>query len=186
VLKTQICVTRPQCVKILCIYNAIKMPSILIITYLVSCTSCYVPSWLRNRSCPIEVSSISSLTCLYFHYADLFCLCLVRYSLEANVLNMWALSYLLYCYIYVSIFISIRIRIFYDILCYGENIYGVIVASWNVGRCNACGERRQYSGADHLIPISEPDWLLSVVPLNVVPQVAFLSPRLPERGVCNI
>jgi len=35
-------------------------------------------SWLCNRGFPNEVSSISSLTCLYFYYADVFCVCLVR------------------------------------------------------------------------------------------------------------
>jgi len=56
------------------------------------------------------------------------------------------------CWLYVTIFVSIRTtRISYDFLCHGKNIDGGIV----VGRCNTCGERRQFAGADHLIPVSE-------------------------------
>jgi hypothetical protein len=163
------------------------MPSIIIITHLVSCTACYVTFWLRNRSFPIEVTSISSLACLYFHYGDVLCVCVVRYSLEANVLNMWGLSYLLYCYIYVSIFISIRIRISY-ILCYGKNIYGVIVASWNVGRCNACCERRQFSCARiTCYHYQRPTDYWASCRYRLFHRLASsLPPRLPERRVCNI
>jgi hypothetical protein len=43
----------------------------------------------------------------------------------------------------------------YDILCYGKYIDGGIVTSWNLDRCNICGERTQFYGVDHLMPISE-------------------------------
>jgi len=39
-------------------------------------------SWLRNRGFPNEVSSVSGLTCLYFHYADVFCVYLAGIASE--------------------------------------------------------------------------------------------------------
>jgi hypothetical protein len=55
------------------------MPSIIIIiTYLVVL---HVMLRLdRVIEVSIEVSSVLSLICLYFHYADVFCVCSVRYS----------------------------------------------------------------------------------------------------------
>jgi hypothetical protein len=74
------------------IYNAIKMPSI-IITYLV------VLLVLLRLVCVIEVSSVSSLICLYFYCADLFGIFSVRIASKPCSPDgeMWVV-YVLVCY----------------------------------------------------------------------------------------